>query len=163
MPAHPHAALLAEFAAGHQLAQRLIDEERIAACTVLEQRRKRTHRLALHVKRGREQQGHVVARKWGESQVGHEAYRAKRTQREAQVVVERTIRLIPAGHQKHTFPAELSAHEMQQLDRRTVGPLQVLEAQQQRLSLAETAEQLQNAGVQPQALLRQCDAVGETL
>ena len=136
-----------------QVTQQLAGEERVAGRLARDLRGERTPVLIELVPgRSFHQREHILGVKAGELDSLHALLAVKVGQQRRQRMIAREIGVTVGPHHHHRHRGARRDDVAQQRQRRRIGPVQVIEDQQQRLLLARSFQQARDSGVEQVAL-----------
>ena len=156
VPSRPASVALLQLPRLDERLDRLLDEEGIAARPLVQHRREAAHDVGRDVERALHQLERLLRRQ------RRDPLDARRTQPHERLLGVAQQRghpvrvVVRAEHEQsstETRRVHLPGDEVQQLERRRVGPLQVVEHEQERLARREAAQQLKERPVQPRLRL----------
>jgi hypothetical protein len=151
VPPVPPPVALGQLPRGHEPLERLLDEERVAAGARVQQLRERAHGGRVGTEGALHQLGRL---RGGERSHGGHARGAERGERllggaEQRVLVALGFVVRPHHQEARRARVGLAGDEVEQLGGRRVGPLQVLEHEEQRAPRGEPGQQLRHAPEEP--------------
>jgi hypothetical protein len=142
LPSDPGAARLTQPAGLDQRLQRLIDEERIAARPAVQQRRELLRHRFVHAEHRMHQLVDRRARERREAYQTRAAHRRQRLLGRAKGRIVLALGGIVGAEDRDSGRGNLPCDEMQQLQRGRVGPVEILEHEQERFLRREATEEL---------------------